>query len=314
MDIVSTAIASVSAIAALFSAGVAWRARGDSRRSSIAATNAEHRATRPQLLIEPEGEIPRDATDIIYRVYSVDGPDLTSVIVHRPANESANPGGVVYPVAATGRGDYTDSVEIGPIPLTQHGRFTLKIGSHEQLPEFWVKITCHAANREPWQIPAKLLTPRGPAQRQAEHEQALREVAKSQAAERETLHLARNVSHQLSGGAGFGADAEWQMTTLRVAIRNDSPFVATNFRLVVGDNDFIWSPESNKPIAPGEQIDVQADLGGSLPHTQRSEASGKKFTSYPSRLEFTLDGRRFTRREDTDPELLNNDSTSGNQN
>lgn len=303
MDVVSVGIAGVLAVVALVSAGVAWRARGDSNRSATAAEAAEHRASRPRLIIEPEGDVPRDATDVIYRVHNSDGPDLALVVVHRPAVAPVDRG-VVYPVAATGRSDYADSAEIGPIPLAQYGRFTLKIGSGDQLPDFRVKITCRAADGPPWEISETLLTPRGPAQLRAEREVRQREAEERQAARRRALGQARGVSYQLHGGAGIGVDSpQWQMTTLRVVVRNDSDLLASDVRLVVGDDDFVWGPKSGEPVPPGQQIDVQADLDGALPKAPPSEASGKPFHSYPSRLEFALDGRGFTRRGDADPEL-----------
>lgn len=303
MEVVSVAIAGVSTVVALVSAGVAWRARGDSNRSATAAEAAEHRASRPRLLIEPEGEVPRDATDVIYRVHNLDGPDLAFVVVHRPAVAPVN-GGVIYPVAATGRSDYSDSAEIGPIPLAQYGRFTLKIGSGDRLPDFRVKITCRAADGSPWQIPETLLTPRGPAQLRAERDLQQREALERQAAERQALARARGVSYQLRGGAGIGSDsAQWQMTTLWVVVRNDSDLLASDVRLVVGDDDFLWGPKSGEAVPPGRQIDVQADLDGALPNAPQSEAGGKPFHSYVSHLEFALGGRRLIRRGDADPQL-----------
>lgn len=300
MDVVSVAIAGVSAVLALVSAGVAWRARGDSNRSATAAEVAEHRASRPRLLIEPKGEVPRDATDVIYRVHNLDGPDLVSVVVHRPAVGPADGGGVIYPVAATGHGDFADSAEIGPIPLAQYGRFTFKIGSRDQLPQFRIKITCSATGGPPWQIGETLITPRGPAQLQAERELQQRDAEEMQALERQALERARGVSYNLRGGAGIGTDSpQWEMTTLHVAVRNDSELTASELRLVVGDDEFVWSPA--EPVPPGKQIDMQADLKGALPNAPQSEAGGKPFHSYLSRLEFALGGRRYTRSGDAAP-------------
>jgi hypothetical protein len=300
MDVASIAIAGVSAVLALVSAGVAWRARGDSNRSATAAEGAEHRASRPRLLIEPEGDVPRDATDVIYRVHNLDGPDLVSVVVHRPAVGPADGGGVVYPVAATGRGDFADSAEIGPIPLAQYGRFTFRFGSRDELPLFRIKITYRAADGPPWQIGEALITPRGPAQLQAERERQQREVEEQQAVERQALQQACGVSYNLRGGAGIGTDSpQWDMTTLHVAVRNDSELTASELRLVVGDGEFVWS--SDEPLPPGKQIDVQADLKGALPSAPQSEASGKPFNSYLSRLEFALGGRRYARCRDAAP-------------
>lgn len=203
---------------------------------------------------------------------------------------------MIYPVAATGRSGYADSAEIGPILLAQYGRFTLRVGSGGQLPDFRVKITCRAAEGPPWQIAETLLTPRGPAQLRTEHELRRRE-----AEERQALAQARGVSYQLRGGGGIGTGPRWQMTTLRVVVRNDSDLLASDVRLVIGDDDFVWGPELGKPVPPKQQVDVQTDLNGALPNAPRSEASGKPFHSYPSRLEFVLGGRRFTRRGDADP-------------
>lgn len=301
MDVVGVAIAGVSAVVALISAVVAWRARGDSNRSATAAEMAEHRASRPRLLIEPEGDVPRDATDVIYRVHNLQGPDLVSVIIHRPAIGPTDGGSVSYRVAATGRGDFADRVEIGPIPIAQYRCFTFKIGSRDQLPEFRVKITCSAVDGTPWQIGETLTTPRGPAQLQAERELQQRGVEEQQAFERQALEEARGVSYNLRGGAGMGtASPQWEMTTLHIAVRNDSELTASELHLVVGDDEFVWS--SAEPVTPGQQMDVQADLNGALPDAPQSEAGGKSFHSYPSRLAFVLGGRRYARSGDAAPE------------
>lgn len=86
MEVVSVAIAGISAVVALFSVGVAWRARGDSNRSATAAEAAEHRASRPRLQIKTEGDAPRDATDVTYQVHNLDGPDLRT-----PSSSTAQP-------------------------------------------------------------------------------------------------------------------------------------------------------------------------------------------------------------------------------
>lgn len=302
MDEAGVVIASVSAVLALISSAVAWRARGDSNRAATAAEAAEHRASRPRLLIEPEGDVPRDATVIIYRVHNLDGPDLDSVVVHRPVVGPAD-GDVIYPVAATGRGDFADSAEIGPIPLAHYSRFTFSVGSREELPHFRIKITCSAADQPPWQIGQTLITPRGPAQLQAERELHKREAEERQATERQAVERARGVSYHLRGGAGIGTNSpHWEMTTLHVSIRNDSALTASKIRLVVGDDEFVWSPP--EPLRPGEEMNEQADIHGALPNAPQSEAGGQPFHSYPSRLEFTLDGRRYARSGDRSPEPL----------
>jgi hypothetical protein len=161
MDLVAVAIAVVSALIAAGGFGVARKARGDSKRSANAAADAEHRAARPRLLIEPDGDVAHDATDVIFRVHNLDGPDLVSVVVHRPVLGPAD-GQVVHPVAATSRTDYGDTAEIGPIPIAQYGRFTFKLGSSETLPEFRVRITCTATGKAPWELGEVLKNPRGP--------------------------------------------------------------------------------------------------------------------------------------------------------
>ncbi len=235
-----------------------------------------------------------DASDVIYRVHNLDGPDLVSVLVHRPAVGAADGGGVVYPVAATGRSDYADSAEIGPIPLAEYRRFTFKIGSAPELPEFRVKITCTAHGFESWNIGETLATPRGPAQREAQRALEHRGAEEREAAEGRALEVAQRVSYYLRGGAGIGTGSpQWQMTTMRVTVRNDSDLTVSDLRLVVGDDDFAWSP--SQPVPPGEQLDIQADLNGALPRAPEPEGGGAPLRSYPSRLEFTLGGRSYVR-------------------
>lgn len=160
----SIAISAAAFAAAVVGAWIAWRARGDSRRSATAAEAAEHRARRPRLLVEPEGTVQHDATEVIYRVHNLDGPDLASVVVHRPIVGPVDGGGVIYPVSATGRGEYGDTAEIGPIPLAGYSRFTFKLGTREPLPDLRVRITYRAASGAPWELSEPLTTPRGPAQ------------------------------------------------------------------------------------------------------------------------------------------------------
>jgi hypothetical protein len=301
MDVAGVAIAAMSAAVALVSVFVAARARGDSNRAANAAAAAEHRASRPRLLVEAEGDVQRDATDVLYRVHNLDGPDLASVVVHRPTVGPIDGGGIIYPVAATGRTDFADSAEIGPIPLAQYARFTLKLGSAETLPDFRVKITCAAQDSEPWNIGQTLMTPRGPAQLQAEREQAQLLARERQEADQRALEVAQRVSYVLRGGGGISSNSpQWQMTTLRVTVRNDSDLTVSELRLVVGDDAFVWSPQ--EPIPPGGEIDVQAELNGSLPEAPQTEAGGKPFRSYLSRLQYTVGGRRYSRSGDAPPE------------
>lgn len=302
MDVVSIVIAAVSAVVACAGAAIAWQARLDSSRAARAAESAEHRASRPRLLVEPEGDVQADASDVIYRVHNLDGPDLISVIVHRPAVGEADGGGVVYPVAATGRGDYAASAEIGPIPLAEYRRFTFSFGGAPELPEFRVRITCTAHGFEPWYISETLTTPRGPAQREAQRVLEERQAEEREAIEFRALGIAQRVSYYLRGGAGIGTGSmQWQMTTMRIAVRNDSDLTISNMRLVVGD-DFIWSP--SQPVPPGEELDVEAELNGALPRAPESEAGGAPFRSYPSRLEFTLGGRSYVREGDAPSALV----------
>ncbi len=306
VDVASIAISTVASLAALASLGVARRARGDSRRSADAAESAEHRAARPRLLVEPEGAVQHNATEVIYRVHNFEGPDLASVVVHRPVVGPADGGGVIYPVAATGRGDYGDDVEIGPIALAGYGRFTFKLGSRESLPDFRVKITYRAALGAPWEVSEPLTTPRGPAQLQVARELQQREREEQVADDQRVLDQARRVSYQLHGGAGQGGDGPtFEMTSLHVTVRNDSDLLATDVRLVVGENDFNWSPQGSEPVSPSGRIYELADLPhGALPRASHSEASKRPFRSYPSWLEYRLDGRRFTRAGEGEPALF----------
>lgn len=268
-----------------------------------------NRAVRPRLLVEPEGTVQHNATEMIYRVHNLDGPDLPSVVVHSPVVGPADAAGVIYPVAATGRGDYGDKAEIGPIPLAGYSRFTFKLGSRESLPHFRVKITYRAASGAPWDVSQPLTTPRGPAQMQAARAAQQREREERGAADQLVFEQARRVSYQLHGGGGQGGDGpNFKMTSLHVTVRNDSDLLATDVRLVVGENDFTWSPRGGEPVSPGEKIYELADLRhGALPRASHSEASKRPFRSYQSRLEYTLEGRRFVRAGEDDPAMATAD-------
>ena len=122
------------AVLALVSAGVAWRARGDSNRSATAAELAEH-GLRGRGCLSSRGRSSARRHGCHLPRHNLDGPDLVSVVVHRPEVGTADGGGVVYPVAATAVANFADSAEIGPIPLAHYGRFTFKFGSRDQLPE-----------------------------------------------------------------------------------------------------------------------------------------------------------------------------------
>ena len=305
MDIAGLMLSGVATLIALAGILVAVRARADSRRSADAAEAAELRASRPRLRVEPEGTVQRDATDVIYRVRNMEGPDLTSVVVERPAVDPAD-GGVTYPVAATGRpGGYGDSAEIGPIPLTHYGRFTFCLGSGATLPEFIVKITCRDRDGRTWVISETLETPRSPAQLEAERERLQLDKARRAASYGEALDRARGVCYYLRGGAGIGTDSpSWQMTSLHVNVRNDTHLAASSVRLIIGEGAFSWTPPSGRPIPPNTEHEEEAKLNGELPDAPQSEAGGRAFQSYPSRLEFTLGGRRFARAGDGAPEIL----------
>lgn len=306
MDATSITISVASFLVAVASVTVALYARSDSRRSADAAEAAEHRAARPRLLVEPEGDMQHDATEVIYRVHNLDGPDLASVVVHRPIVGPADGGDVIYPVAATGRGGDGDNAEIGPILLAGYSRFTFKLGPGESLPDFRVRITYRTAAGASWEVSEPLTTPRGPAQRQAALEAQQRQLEERAAADQWGLKQARRVSYQLRGGGGYGGDGpDFVMTTLLVTVRNDTELLASDVRLVVGENDFTWSPPGGGLMSPGGHIDAMADLpGGALPRALHSEASGQPFHSYPARLEYKLDGRRFVRIGEDDPTQL----------
>lgn len=142
------------------SADAAERAAGAAAVTAEADRAADHRARTPRLVVTVDKKVPHDGTDAIYRVLN-DGPvDLDSVVVHRPVLGEVE-GRIIHPVARTGVTDYEDQVDLGPIHVTQYGRFTLSLGSRDTLPEFRVRVVCWAGD-ESWPLNFRLDDPREP--------------------------------------------------------------------------------------------------------------------------------------------------------
>jgi hypothetical protein len=68
---------------------------------------------------------------------------------------------VVHPVARTSVTDYEDQADLGPIRVTEYGRFTLSLGSRDALPEFRVRVVC-TLDDETWPLNFTLENPREP--------------------------------------------------------------------------------------------------------------------------------------------------------
>lgn len=130
-----------SAHAARRSAEAAERSAGAAAVTAAADRAEDHRRRAPRLLLEPDVLAEHDGDRVIYRITNNGPVDLDSVIVHRPIVGIVE-GSIVHPVSATGRPDvdWADEVEIGRIELGTYGRFTLSLGSTQNLPEFRVKI------------------------------------------------------------------------------------------------------------------------------------------------------------------------------
>lgn len=154
----------IAGLALLLSGVGIWYAKksADASAESAAASNAsarvataeDRRARTPHIDVSLHGRAPHDGDSAIYAVRN-DGPqDLDSVIVYKPLP----PSGIRYPVAVTGRTDWADAAEVGPLSLAETGRFTLSLGVDQQLPEFRVKIVCRAGEDE-WELTRELEHP-----------------------------------------------------------------------------------------------------------------------------------------------------------
>lgn len=166
--VVSTAAAVLAGRHARRSADAAERSVAEAKRSADAAEHAatasaitaetdkraDHRARQTRLTVTVDQKVAYDGVDAIFRVLN-DGPtDLDSVMVHRPIVEE----GIVHAIARTGC-DYADEAELGPLRVTEHGRFTLSLGARETLPEFRVRVVCQAGD-ETWPLTFLLEDPR----------------------------------------------------------------------------------------------------------------------------------------------------------
>ena len=172
--IVAAGVAGISALVAIGSLVVATRSANEARRSAdaaekaaeaanrsaIADMGADHRARTPRITVKIESKAgyQQGQTDALYEVVN-DGPeDLESVVVCRPQTDDS----VHYNVAATGRSDYGDEAEVGPLPLAARTRFTLAVGPwnpNERLPVFRIRIVCTSTTGESWELPFTLDPP-----------------------------------------------------------------------------------------------------------------------------------------------------------
>ncbi|MFC7487246.1 hypothetical protein ACOCJ7_00075 [Knoellia sp. CPCC 206453] len=114
----------------------------------------DRRARTPQLTVMREGRASNGETAVIFSLRCTAPEDLDSVIVHRPVTED----GIKYPVALVGT-DWSDSADLGAVPLGHRGRFILSVGSAHALPTFWVSIVCRSGADE-WNLDEKLVVRR----------------------------------------------------------------------------------------------------------------------------------------------------------
>jgi hypothetical protein len=148
--IAALAVSIVSAVAAFLS----WRA---SSRSAAAAEAADRRAREPQLTILLDNPAPAPVDRVIYHVRNEGPQDLDSIVIYRPLP----PDKIVYHIAVTGENSgWMDEIDLGPMSLTEEGRFTLSCGSARDLPDFRVRIECKAGS-DRWPLSRVLPPPRG---------------------------------------------------------------------------------------------------------------------------------------------------------
>lgn len=174
-SVVAAVIAAASAIIAWRSHEISKSSAADARRSADAAEKsaeaarqsaradaaADHRARTPRITIalESKAGYKQGEVDAIYEIVNEGPEDLDSVIVHRPKTDNS----VHYNVAATGRSDYSDTAEVGPLPIASRTRFSLAVGpwvSDGSLPTLRIHLVCTSASGEAWNIPFTLDPPR----------------------------------------------------------------------------------------------------------------------------------------------------------
>lgn len=150
-------VVSVLALAASGASVVYTRRQAHAAEQKTMLALAEDRRAREPTLSLSVHPATHDGSHAIYSVRN-DGPqDLDSVVVCKPRPDD----GINYPVAATGSTGWEDEAQIGPLALTQIGRFTLSIGTASSLPEFSVEIVCRAGDDE-WRQVHQLAYPRRP--------------------------------------------------------------------------------------------------------------------------------------------------------
>jgi hypothetical protein len=152
-----------SAAEARRSADAAEAAVDAARQSASADTAADHRARTPMLDVKLESEAGygQGETQAIYGVINNGPAYLESVILRRPQTDNS----VHYTVASTGRSDFGDVAELGPLDMAGRTRFTLAVGpwvEGEQLPMLRVQVVCLSAGGDSWTIPFTLQPPRTP--------------------------------------------------------------------------------------------------------------------------------------------------------
>ena len=167
-NVVPVLIAVLALVASAFSVWYAKRSADASDRSAeasgrsalaseVSASTAQaedRRARSPRLTVEREGRPSSAETSVIFTLRNVAPDDLDSVILHRPMTDD----GLRYPVARVGT-DWSDVADLGALALGQSGRFTLSVGSAQDLPEFWVRITCREGDDE-WNLLERLIVRR----------------------------------------------------------------------------------------------------------------------------------------------------------
>jgi hypothetical protein len=123
------------------------------RRATHAQEAEDRRARLPKLNITSEYDSDENATSTIYTVRN-DGPDdLDSVVVHRPRP----PDGITYPIAVVSHDWADDTIELGPLALTQETKFILCTG--RGWPHaFRVRIDCQR-DRDKWTLTEELEQP-----------------------------------------------------------------------------------------------------------------------------------------------------------
>ena len=92
------------------------------RRSANTAVAKDRRERTPSLTFTLSSPQPAPIDNAIYRIHN-DGPeDLASIVVHRPI--TPGPDGIIYPIALTREGHYCDTVDVGPLRVSESERIT----------------------------------------------------------------------------------------------------------------------------------------------------------------------------------------------